>query len=414
MRKRSSCTTFSTEQCHRISPAVRKLFSVKPPARSDHSGASGVNLVRRLVRSDHIEVTLAGCLAGLVVVLDLTTDRPWQGGVLDLAACAAAALTPRLPRLAGITLGAIVATYIVIPPQWATLGEYALLIPILGAGMRGATRLRTVLSVAYFVVMMGVSAADAAAWKASPVGGWIAWAVLIAALWLIGNVVVAMATAQERARQADVLQQQRVLARELHDTVARSLTTVVMAAERAKLRGNPTAADLDLIADSASTGLRDLRWVMTLLADPVGTESLPIDRRTPLAQALQKADGRLQHLGFAVTRSVTGDLGRLTSAQADLLGAAAEEAVGNIIAHGDPAAGGAIIVTISDDEAELVFLNRPRADEQPTDQAHLGLTTMAERLAASGGRVATEEGPGQWITRVLLPLAAAEQPEQVA
>jgi signal transduction histidine kinase len=373
-------------------------------------------LVSRLVDTDRMEAALAGFLALLVVVLDLATNQPWQPMTLDLVACAAAAATPRWPRLAGSLLGAVLTIYIFLPPPWATLGEYALLIPILGTGMRGRRRLRATMSAAYFVILAAISWDDAPSGR-SAVIGWVLWGGLIAVLWLIGNVFVATVEAQRQARHAELVLQRQVLARDLHDTVARSLTRVVMAAERARLRGHASDAELATIADAASRGNEELRWVMAILRDPVETPALgAVATATPLEQALAEAESDLRRHGFPVAVSVDGPLGRLTPEQADVLGAVTGEAAGNIIKHAEPDTPCAIIVDVDDVAAQLVFVNRPRAGTRQARQfASMGLRNIQDRLDTIGGHLSVDDDPDQWTTHVDVPLSAAgTPPEQVA
>lgn len=375
----------------------------------------GSGLLARLVASGGIEAALAAALAVLSLTLNLGTSQPWPVALLDLSACAVAAATPRWPRIANGVLCALLLGYLALPPEWGTMGEYAMLIPILGAGMRGNVRIRTAMSVASLAIFAAL------AWQSAPSPaitalGAVAWGFLIGVLWLIGNAFVAVTEAQRRARAVELLLQRQHLARELHDTVARSLTAVTMAAEQARLRGGATDAELAQIADSAADSLQELRLVMNLLRDPVEPDS-PLDvRRTPLGEALAVAKDDLTRNGFALALNVDGNLGRLTQEQADVLGAATGEAVNNMIKHGDPAAPCAIVADIIDAGIELAFVNRPLETDQRHDpDSSLGLWGMQQRLAAIGGEVSTESTPTHWITRLKVPTGSIDSsPERAA
>ena len=381
---------------------------------SSRFGRSRPSRLARLVESGRIEVVLAASLAAIVILLELATRQPWPGIVLDLVTCTAAAATARWPRAAGVALGAIGVVYLVIPDAWGTLGEYALLIPILGAGMRGNTRLRAAFTLGYFPILAGrslVLAPDIT----SGLLGWIVWGVLIGFLWLIGNAFVAVTVAHRQARAAALVLQRQELSRELHDTIARSLSKVSMAAERARLRGGASPDDLRLISDTAAEGIRELRWVMNLLRSPVELDSLSAQRRTPLDEALAAAEDDLVRHGFVVALSVEGDPRRLPPQHADALGAATGEAVANIIKYGDPASPSAIVADLTGADAELVFLNTTRTAE-PTAEAGggTGLAALRQRLEGLGGELSTTRSDRQWRTRVRLPLETAERPPRQA
>lgn len=367
-----------------------------------------------LVESGHLEVVLAASLAVLATVALLGTGQPWEGLLLDLLACAVAAGTGRWPRAAGIALGLVGLIYLVIPESWANLGEYTLLIPILGSGMRGATRTRMAMTIGYFPILAARSLVLAPT-IVSGVFGWLVWAALIAFLWLIGNAFVAVNEAHRQAQAAALVLQRQELSRELHDTVARSLSKVTLAAERARLRGQATDEDLELISDSAADSIRELRWVMSLLRTPVEPGSVPARRRTSLDEALAAAEVDLNRHGFALALSVEGDPQRVQPPLADALGAATSEAVANIIKHGDPDSPCAIVVDISDSAVDLVFLNAPRMPgRSPEPGEGTGLDAVRQRLAGLGGDLTTESSPNQWRTRVRLPLAAVSSPPRQA
>lgn len=360
----------------------------------------------RVVESGALEVVLAGLLAVLTILLDAATSQPWQPLALDLTACVLAALTPRWPRAAGIALGVVLSVYVFIPAPWGTLGEYSLLIPILGTGMRGHRRTRLVMTAFYFVILCAEAVTDTPGGR-SPVIGWIAWAVLFAVLWLIGNVFFATTQALHKAKQAELILQRQVLARDLHDTVARSLTRVTMAAERARLRGHASDAELATIADAASRGNEELRWAMAILRDPLETTRLGTAADTPLERALVEAEADLRRHGFQAAVSIEGPIEQLSREQADALGAVTGEAAGNMVKHAEPDTACAIIVDVDQTAVRMVFVNRPRTDpRQDRRFASMGLNNIRERLEAIGGQFAVDDDPDQWTIHVNVPRTA--------
>ncbi|MGC3995180.1 MAG: histidine kinase [Propionicimonas sp.] len=374
-----------------------------------------VSWLARMVDSGTLEAALAGLLAVLVVLLDGLTAQPWQPVALDLTACVLAGLTPRWPRAAGVSLGAVLTLYVFIPASWGTLGEYSLLIPILGTGMRGSRRTRLFMTLAYFVILCAEAVTDDPAGR-TPVIGWIAWAVLIAVLWLIGNVYFATIHALRAGKKAELVLQRQALARSLHDTVARSLTRVVMAAEAAQLRGHASGADLALISDAAARSTDELRWLMALLRDPDEDAELNVEDPTPLDRALTEAQTDLASHGFVVAMSAEGGFERLSRTQSELLGAIAAEACGNIVKHAEPGTACAIIVKVGEQDAEMVFVNRPRSEaREPSRFGSMGLSNVRGRVEQLGGELVVERQPDQWSARVRVPLAQdGSPPEKVA
>lgn len=370
-------------------------------------------LVAKFIANGLVEPFLATALAVIVVLYALTTSHSWQPTALDLLACVAVSLTPRWPRVAGIGLGVIVSSYLIIPSDWGTLGEYTLLIAFLGAGLRGQKQARVYMGVGYFLILSALAWVNAPTALSAALGS-LVWAVLFGTMWLIGNVFAATIEAGKVAQQAELLRQRQVLARGLHDTVARSLTRVTMAAERSRLRGDVTANDLATIADAAARSAEELRWLMAVLYDE--SETLSLTANDPLDRALIEARQDLERHGFAATVSVDGPLEALRPDQSEVLGSVTAEAVSNIIKHGQPDTACAIIVEIGSSLAELVFVNQTHAeDAEPSQAISLGLTSASQRLQEFGGELQHESAASQWITRVRLPVSApAQSPEQVA
>lgn len=371
---------------------------------SNHRSAEGRFRLHRLVRGGWLEVVLAVVLAVLATILDSVSQQPWQVFALDLAACGAAALTFRWPRAAGLALGLVLACYVPLPDDWGTMGEYAPLIPILGTGMRGANRTRLAMTAGYGA-LLGVLAWGSAPTPLSAVAGWAVWAMLIGVLWLIGSVSHAAVQAQERARAAELVLQRQAVAAELHDTVARSLTMVIMTAQRAALRGERSSAELERIIAAAENSMRELRLVMSLLAAPDPDLDVSV-QHTSLTDALESGVTQLREQGFDVSKAVRGDLSAMSEPEAVTLGTAAQEAIANIAKHAVPGSSCAIILEVADGVAELAFVNgRSNSAESPAAGQHLGLWGMRERLHRAGGEVLVHHTVRQWITTVRLPLS---------
>ncbi len=396
---------------------------IPPPDGDDEARAAIVltsptvtpDRLARLIQLGRVEIILAGALAVLSIAVHLLVPGPWQPLLLDLCACAAAAVSGRRPRAAGAVLAAILAVYLFAPAGWQTLGEYAAFIPILGAGMRDDGRSRWLLTLAYFPLVAGITWLDAPR-PASALLGCLFWAVALAVMWVIGTVFAKAVSAQRQARVADLMRQRQAVARELHDTVAASLTKLVMAAELAILRGTISPSGLRDLADSASMSIQELRWIVGLLRDPSEVNDFRLEHHTELGTALASAERELTRHGFAVTVAVAGDLGRIGHREAGGISAATVEAANNIVKHGDQNGACAILVEVGPATVEVVFVNRKLRDSvegRPAGEQY-GLVGLRERLAEIGGSVVIEDSPDQWLTRLVLPLRAPTENQDAA
>lgn len=371
---------------------------------------SGTTLRKRafsLLEPGRIEIVLAVGLALLVVLLETITSQTWANIVIDLMACALAVVAAKWPRGGGLAVGLFLAVRMGLPPEYGgVLGEYAPLITLLGVGMRGERRLRAILSVVYLPLMWLVSWSPGRA-MTTFIGGLPIWAAMVGLMWIIGNAYHAVTEAHERARAAELVLQRQVLARELHDTVARSFTKVSMVAERARLRGAVSEHDLDTITDEAARGVDELRWVMSLLRDPSASVEALAASGTSLASALTAAQDELVRDGFTTTVSLEGDLSRLTTVQSETLAAVTGEAVANMTKHGDPSQPSGIVVQVGETEAELAFINAAAPSAGDDDgRERLGVWGMGQRLDGLGGSVQTGAEDQHWVTRIRLPLSA--------
>jgi signal transduction histidine kinase len=359
-----------------------------------------------LLEPGRIEILLAVGLALLVVLLEIITGQTWANIVIDLIACALTVVAAKWPRGGGLAVGLFLAVRVLLPPEYGgVLGEYAPLITLLGLGMRGERHLRAILSAAYLPLMWLASWSPARPMTTFIVGLPI-WAAMVGLMWIIGNAYHAVTEAQERARAAELVLQRQVLARELHDTVARSFTRVSMVAERARLRGAVSEHDLDTITDEAARGVDELRWVMSLLRDPSASVEALAASGTSLASALTAAQDDLARDGFTTTVSVEGDLSRLTTVQSETLAAVTGEAVANMTKHGDPSQPSGIVVQVGETEAELAFINAAAPSSGDDDRERLGVWGMGQRLDGLGGSVQTGAEDQHWVTRIRLPLSA--------
>ncbi len=356
--------------------------------------------VHRLLVGGALDLTLAVLLAVLSVMIGLNFGQPLSVAA-DLTACLLAALTVRWPRTAGVALGAVLLLYAQAPPEWAEIGQYAALLPVLGTGIRGQRRERLAMSLGYWLILTVVQLFAYPGDLARGLLSSLVWAWLFAVMWLLGGAIAAFQRAQEQTRIAALAQQRLGLARDLHDTVARSLARLSLHAHEAATAAD--ASQLRPIADEIGQVAGELRWLLGALRDSDSEGSL--SSGGSLATTMRDGIGRLEAGGFQVATAIDGDLDDVPADAGSVLAEIVKEAVANIERHGAATRPCAVVASIDEKAADLAFINEVAADDRPTGTAEpLGLLGVAERLAVVGGQLEARQEGSQWITRVTVPI----------
>nr|NLI50901.1 hypothetical protein [Propionibacterium sp.] len=357
-----------------------------------------------------VEPPLGALLLLLVVASHAVAGTPWPAVALDVASCVIAALTGRWPREAGGALVAASGAYLLLPPGVATLGQLAILIPILGLGIRGERRLRTILAGAFLVLIVADAVRQSASQRLSLAGVIFLVAGLLTAWW-VGDLFAAARRAQEEAARAALMADRLATARDLHDTVAHTLSLMSWRAQRAQLRGQADAEDLDFFVRASAQSVQELRVLLTLLrADEPAAVGDTTWRLPQLPEVIDQAEARLRQEGFPVTVTAEGDLASVPGGLAATLEKVSREAVNNIVKHGMPGTLCRLLVSVDDREVDLAFLNtvshQPGA-ARPAGHPALGVAGMSERVAAVGGTLISRRTGNQWLTQVTLPLGVS-------
>ncbi|HEY8913870.1 sensor histidine kinase [Lacisediminihabitans sp.] len=201
-------------------------------------------------------------------------------------------------------------------------------------------------------------------------------------------------------RDLGVTSERERLAREIHDTIAQSLTGLVMLSQRAQRElaaGNlsPLAGQLGALEETAREGLIEARSLVASTA--------PVELGGGIAPALERLAARFgRETGVTVTVDAEGrtELDRDTEV---VLLRSAQEALANVRKHsgarsatlGLGAADGTVVLTVRDDGTGF----DPSA---PT--TGFGLPGMRDRLALVNGALQVTSAPGEGTTlRVSLP-----------
>jgi signal transduction histidine kinase len=194
------------------------------------------------------------------------------------------------------------------------------------------------------------------------------------------------------AEQLAVSRERNRLARELHDTLAHSLSalTVQLEALRTLMANDPAAAQeaADGLSALARRGLADSRQaIQALRSGPV--EILGLE--SALRDMLQTFQART---GVQAGLSIAGQESDITAEEAEVLYRIAEEALANVERH---ASAGQVTVRLAcgSDRIDLVIHDDGVGFQPDTvDGDRYGLTGMAERAAIVGATLEVNSRPG--------------------
>lgn len=223
----------------------------------------------------------------------------------------------------------------------------------------------------------------------------------------------------EDRRIADARTYERLaIARDMHDVVAHSLTTLTVHAEvlRSRAVELPQWANdrVDALATAARQANQELHGLLRTLRQEQPDGEFPIDRTqepaprlTDLPDLATTAEEAGQHVTWAI-----GDTGGLSRLQEAALYRVAQECLNNARRHA-PGATAHVRIRRDADVLVLTVTNEPPTcvPSTPGNQPGLGLLGIGERVHALGGEVrhgATAEGGFAVAIRVpVLPAPAS-------
>ncbi len=208
--------------------------------------------------------------------------------------------------------------------------------------------------------------------------------------------------------QAGQLEERERLSREIHDTVAQGLSSILLvsrAAQASLARGDVSAAgeQLNTIGEVAAENLAEARRFVRDLASPALGESLP----EALRGVIERVRARQGALGDPVEISLhlAGDTGRaLPEPVGRVILRAAQEALGNVVRH---SGAGMAVVTFAvwEDSVTLdVFDDGGSFD----GEYGYGLRGLEARVAAVHGELDVLTGDGTTVV-VSVPLTSAKE-----
>ena len=186
------------------------------------------------------------------------------------------------------------------------------------------------------------------------------------------------------------------LARELHDRVAQTLTTMVVQVENYKSEhaGQPrVVSQMDAMQESARDVLSNLRQLVYELRGEQGVGGCFVDA---LASHLDRYQ---QHTGIDTELTVLGGWpAKLRSAAASNLRSLILEALANASRHSGARSVSVVLEDTAGDELTISVTDDGRGIEGRWRGEGLGMTGMRERAVLLGGRLCIEDAPGKGTT----------------
>lgn len=223
------------------------------------------------------------------------------------------------------------------------------------------------------------------------------------------------ATQQElalREHQSGRLEERERLSREIHDTVAQGLSSILLvsrAAGNSLGKGDLAATEQQLTAirEVAQENLAEARRFVRDLASPsVGADlSASLREIITRVQSQQRALGSPLEISLQVANEVPADLPEPVSSTVVRV---CQEALANVVKHAD-ATTAVVTLAVWDLELTLDIFDDGRGFEpEAVGGDSFGLSGLATRTSALGGNLAVESQPGQGtVLAVKIPLTSA-------
>ncbi len=227
--------------------------------------------------------------------------------------------------------------------------------------------------------------------------------------WVVRNRREKVEELSDRARFAEerqealaaqaVADEQRRIARELHDVVAHHISVIGVMSEGAKrvLRTDPVAAEeaLTTVNQTARTALREMRDILTVLRNG-HEESDPADLEPqPTVDSLRALVAQTKDAGLPVRYTIRGEEYPLPTGVSLAVYRIAQEALTNTLKHAGPHARAGVVVDYGDQEFRIsVGDSGTGAPVVSGFSGGHGLIGMRERATLYGGTLEAGPRPG--------------------
>lgn len=227
--------------------------------------------------------------------------------------------------------------------------------------------------------------------------------------WVIRNRRLKLAELSDRARVAEetqealaaqaVADEQRRIARELHDVVAHHISVIGVMSEGAKrvLRSDPDAAEeaLTTVNQTARTALREMRDILAVLRQGHEEDGRADLEPQPTVDSLRTLVAQTKEAGLPVRYNIRGEQYPLPTGVSLAVYRIVQEALTNTIKHAGPRAKAGVVVDYGATEFSVSIGDSGRGAPVADGFAggH-GLIGMRERATLYGGTLLAGPQPG--------------------
>lgn len=437
-----------------------------PDRRQSIAGTAGATAPSPPGRPADAPVSLPRVTWGtslLVALLLLAASVPVaaQAGALSLVVTVilglAGGLAVRHPLVAGAVIGLTLTVAVLSGPAHVGPAVLPSCLTIASCAAHGRLLCSITMALWHTSALTAVSVlrGDEAAYTISQVMLWIVLqgGAVLAGAW--GRRLLEEAVTERARRLADLSEQRRAIARELHDTGVRAMSHVVMLAENGSRRPEALPEVIEEFRQISETSRRatdEMRILLEQLRGPQDTltdasgpprgQEHPLGRgpspdadadpesdsdsdsaamapplltgemlaislctEVPLAAHLETMRRRLEAAGFTA-RAVSEGPTDLDGQQVAVLARCLAEIEANVQRHGDRAAPVAIMTETHRGapggslEVSVAVLNGVSDRDRHGLRGGVGLTGVRERLAAVGGRLETRREGATFLTRI--------------
>ena len=376
-------------------------MSVRRPARLDHAWPQD----RRSLAFD-VALALAATAAELGQLIDTGGAPMVPVVVLAFGGGGALVLRRRAPL-------AVLATTLATAAAIAALGgdSSGVLVLIALYTVAATCELRVSLAAlaptAGAVALLSAATSGVEGRETSALGGAVIATVLTVGIWGLGAYAQTrrryLLELKERAAAAErerdqlariaVHEERALIARELHDIVAHSVSVMLVGVRGARdvLRASPDVADETLagVERSGEQSLSELRRILSLLRDP---ERRAESRPQPSLAQLGELVAEYRDAGLPVRLEITGEPEPLPGGVELSAYRIVEEALTNVLKHSEPTR---VTVTLSYCRSRLdLEVVDDGVAAPPQAAAGHGIVGLQERVALLGGELETGRRAG--------------------
>ncbi|MEE6280844.1 sensor histidine kinase [Georgenia sp. MJ170] len=261
-----------------------------------------------------------------------------------------------------------------------------------------------------------------------PVADVLSWSAVFLIPCIVGEGARYGLASIERIRHVTAAQlrhQRRIVARELHDTSIHDITSLIMALERAKLRGieDPELlAEIDHAAAMARQSVVSMRGVLNILreegdgtarlGDPHAVERQAATDRSvaTVSQALRNAEHALARAGHSPQVHVEDGIEAAMPSSVQLaLIRVIQECTVNMVKYAKPGTSCALMVERTATATLALFINEYDGHrvKDTALSSGLGLIGIRERVAVVGGTLSINNDDQRWMVQVAIPTIAS-------